>query len=75
MAYKEESMAKKNYNYNKKNKKRYSRKARSNELKKFAYNMGLVERGLKNPDSVLSACYKRGETVREKSDTKKRSFF
>ena len=56
-------------------KKRYNRKARTNEVKRFAYNMGLVERGLKNPDSLISSCYKRGQVERQKADYKKKTLF
>ena len=61
--------------YKKNKKKRYNRKARTIEIKKFAYNMGLVKRGLKNPDSMISSEYNRGQTEREKRDYKKRSLF
>lgn len=62
--------------YYKKNKKRkYNRKARTKEIKQFAYNMGLVKRGLKNPDSMITSEYNRGQAEREKKDYKKRSLF
>lgn len=61
--------------YKKNKKKKYNRKARTAEIKKFAYNMGLVERGLKNPDSMISSAFKRGETQREKTEHKKKTLF
>lgn len=61
--------------YKKNKKKKYNRKARTAEIKKFAYNMGLVKRGLKNPDSMISSEYNRGQTEREKKDYQKRTLF
>ena len=29
-------------------------------IKQLAYKMGLIQRGLKNPDSMISEAYKRG---------------
>ena len=60
----------------KRNKKRtYNKKARTAQIKKFAYNMGLVERGLKNPDSMISSAYNRGKVEREKKAHKKKTLF
>ena len=39
------------------------------ELRRLAYKMGQVERGLKNPDSQISASFQRGK---EKKYTGKR---
>ena len=61
--------------YNKNKKKKYNRWARTQEIKKFAYNMGLVKRGLKNPDSMISSEYNRGQVEREKKDYKKKTLF
>ena len=48
--------------YNTKNKKRRNnkRKSRSSELKRLAYNMGQVEKGLKNSNSQISSSYNAG---------------
>lgn len=48
--------------YNTKNKKRRNnkRKSRSAELKRLAYNMGQVEKGLKNSNSQISSSYNAG---------------
>ena len=61
--------------YKKGKKRKYNRKTRTAEIKKFAYNMGLVSRGLKNPDSMISSAFKRGKTEREKIDYKKKTLF
>lgn len=65
-------MANKNKNYKPKN--GYDRNKRSKELKKLAYDMGLVKRGLKNPDSLISSNYNRG-LQEPKYDNKKRTLF
>lgn len=52
----------------------YDRNKRSKEIQKFAYNVGLIERGLKNPDSLISASHKRGLTE-PKYDNKKKTLF
>lgn len=60
-------MARKNY-YGRKStkaKKRKTRAERGRELTSLAYNMGLVKRGLDNPDSRISKAYARGKTKPE----------
>lgn len=39
---------------------------RATELTRFAYNMGQVQRGLKNPDSRITASYDAGKNSVEK---------
>lgn len=46
-------MIKKNY--------RRKRSSRSVEIRRFAYNMGCVQRGLDNPDSLISSSYSAGK--------------
>lgn len=72
-------MANKNYKSN-----RNYRKARSvgkrkptrkprrkySEVEKIAYRMGQVQRGLKNPDSLVSAAFTAGVTVPVKKERK-----
>jgi hypothetical protein len=58
-------MSQKNYgnNYGK-GKGRFNSKGKTSYSKKmtsFAYQMGCVQRGLKNPDSAISASFKAGE--------------
>lgn len=61
------------YGQKKKAKKRYSRVKRSKELTKLAYDMGLVQRGLKNPESRISKAYEKGQT--ERKNVKPRTLF
>lgn len=55
--------SKRNYgkrNYGNRNYKKRSRRGRYTEQEKIAYRMGQVQRGLKNPDSKISASYNKG---------------
>lgn len=62
-------MVKSNYGKTYK-KKTYSRKKKKyTDVEKFAYNLGLVQKGLKNPDSRVTESYQNGLKVQE---TKKR---
>ena len=61
------------YGSKRKQKKRYSRVKRGKQLTKLAYDMGLVKRGLKNPESRISKAYERGQI--ERKETKARSLF
>ena len=61
-------MARKFFTKTKKVKK--SRGNREKSILNLAYNMGLVERGLKNPDSKISASYAKGVEKREKREKK-----
>ena len=40
------------------------------ELETFAYRMGQIKRGLKNPDSKISASFNNGCAVKEKKAKK-----
>lgn len=55
-------MAKKNY----RNVRRVKRNNRSSEMRRFAYNMGCVDRGLANPDSQISESYSAGKTAKSR---------
>ena len=46
------------------------RRSGSNSLTNLAYKMGLVQRGLKNPDSKISDSYNRGLVKPEKRPQK-----
>lgn len=67
-------MAKKSYKGSRKRyaKKRFNRRRGYSKMsiKDFAYKMGLVSRGLKNPDSLVSESYNRGVTKAEKPSRK-----
>lgn len=39
---------------------------RAKQMRELAYNMGCVERGLKNPDSQISASYNAGKNKTKK---------
>ena len=45
-------------------------KKREKEILAFAYTLGLIERGLKNPDSKITASHAKGMEKREKRDKK-----
>ena len=49
---------------------RNKKRSSSNSLTDLAYKMGLVERGLKNPDSKISDSYNRGLVKPEKRPKK-----
>lgn len=49
------------------------KKQKYTPIEKFAYQYGLVSRGLKNPDSLISESFNRGKT--EKSKKPKKSIF
>ena len=53
-------------------KRRIQRKKKSNktELERFAYNMGKVERGLRNPESRVFESYNNGKTGKTSSKRK-----
>ena len=59
----------KNNNYRNKRRKNNRKVSRATELKRLAYNMGQVEKGLKNSESQISASYNAGVN-REKSKRK-----
>ncbi len=40
------------------------------ELRRLAYKMGQIERGLKNPDSQISASFERGKERKPSSKRK-----
>ena len=40
--------------------KKRNRGYKKNSIKQLAYKMGLIQRGLKNPDSMISESYNRG---------------
>lgn len=63
-----------NKNKNYKSKNGYDQNKRTKELKKLAYDMGLVKRGLKNPDSLITSSYNRG-LQEPKRDYKKKTLF
>ncbi len=67
-------MAYKNFGFGNKrrNKRRSNRRAgsKSTELRRLAYKMGQVQRGLENPDSLISASYEAGNTKHERSPRK-----
>lgn len=50
----------KNNNYRKKRSRNNRKVSRATKLKRLAYNMGQVEKGLKNTDSQISASYNAG---------------
>ena len=50
--------------------KKTTRKPRYTEVEKVAYYMGQVQRGLKNPDSLISDSYKAGSTKKERKPKK-----
>ena len=55
-------------NYGSRRTKRTSRRGKhASEVKHTAYLMGCVERGMKNPDSQISASYKAGQNHVTKS--------
>ena len=47
-----------------------SKKSYSKEITRFARMMGAVERGRKNPDSLIASAYERGAAEREKRQKK-----
>jgi len=62
--------------YSKSNQRRYKKtnfKTREQKLVDFAYNVGLVERGLKNKDSKIFAAHERGLKV--PAEKQKRTLF
>ena len=68
-------MARRNFkksNYGRKISKRKSanKRGNSNDLVSFARKMGMVKRGLENPDSRISEAYERGVIVPEKRKKK-----
>lgn len=52
----------KNRNYGNRGYKKGKRGGRYTEQEKIAYRMGQVQRGLKNPDSKITASYNKGLT-------------
>lgn len=70
-------MAKKNYYSNGSKNRRegnpqQKKTSRASELRKLAYNLGQVQKGLKNPDSQISASYNAGMNKQKKE---KKSLF
>ncbi len=72
-------MANKNYKSNRNHgktrtvgKSRSTRKPRRkySEVEKMAYRMGQVQRGLKNPDSLITAAFNAGTIVPTKKERK-----
>lgn len=63
-------MAKKNYVKNRKVKRNGNKNSYSKEITKFARMMGAVERGRKNPDSLIASAYEKGAAEREKRQKK-----
>ena len=63
-------MSKKRGNYRSNNRRSKSRSRtymrRGNDLTTLAYKMGQVERGRKNPDSMISESFNRGITAPQK---------
>lgn len=57
-------------NYKSKSKSKSKRTSFTKMIKDFAYKLGQVNRGLKNPDSQISASYNSGITEREKREKK-----
>ncbi len=51
-------------------KRKTNNKNRAKQLTSLAYDMGLVGRGLKNPDSRISSAYNRGMTKPSKRQKK-----
>ncbi|MBQ8357361.1 MAG: hypothetical protein IJX39_06075 [Clostridia bacterium] len=58
------------YYGNKGYKGRSGKKSKYNDLQRFAYKMGQIERGRKNPDSLITESYNNGKTPREKKQKK-----
>ncbi len=63
-------MAFRNYRNNSKGKGRGKKNSRYSEQEKFAYRLGQVNRGLKNPNSLISESYVNGRTPKEKKPNK-----
>ena len=51
-------------------KKTKKKSSTASQLKKLAYQMGQVERGLKNPNSQISASFNNGKQVKKRSAKK-----
>ena len=51
-------------------KKSRSKKPRYNELQRLAFNMGKVQLGLSNPDSLITESYERGLKKKERKPRK-----
>ena len=54
------------YNRNKKARNKKSKLSKSTKLKRLAYDMGQVERGLKNPDSAITASFNSGKEFKKR---------
>lgn len=73
-------MARKSYNYygnNTTQRKTSSfkrKKSKYSSTEKFAYQLGLVKRGLKNPDSLISESYDNGLNSKKEPKEKKTLF-
>lgn len=65
-------MAKNYRNYGRKITKR---KSRYTETEKLAFQMGLVKRGLKNENSLISDSYNRGLNSKKKQPKEKKTLF
>lgn len=61
-----------NTNYRNKGRKNKRKVSRSTELKRLAYNMGQVEKGLKNPNSQISSSFQAGK---DREKTKRKPLF
>ena len=66
-------MSKYSIKKNTKTKKTKKKVSNASQLRKLAYQMGQVERGLKNPNSQISESYNNGKELKRKS-TKKTLF-
>ncbi len=63
-------MAYRNGKFYGKNKPRKRKKSSYSELEKLAYNLGKINRGLKNPNTRVFASYKNGCTGKTANNTK-----
>lgn len=58
-------------NYNQRSKRKNKNSYSGSEIKRLAYLMGIVNRGLNNPDSAVTESFNRG--LKEPSKTKKKT--
>ena len=56
--------------YNGSRRKNSKRMSKTKRLTSFAYNMGQVQRGLSNPNSMISESYAKGQKTPEKKNKK-----
>ena len=64
------NMAKYSAKKNTKIRKTKKKASNASQLKKLAYQMGQVERGLKNPNSQISESYNNGKHAKRKNTKK-----